>query len=85
MCETKPLSRFLWLSYHCIPVDPTYQHPVPNLDGCEGHSEHILFGTNVDISEDKDTEGGGQGATQTQPEAGGGNLTNNQRREDSKL
>ena len=24
---------------------------MPNLDGCEGHSEHILFGTNVDLSE----------------------------------
>ena len=23
----------------------------PNLDGTEGHSEHLLFGTNVDMSE----------------------------------
>ncbi len=31
--------------------DPSFQEPVPNLDGCEGHSEHILFGTNLDLSE----------------------------------
>lgn len=27
------------------------QGPEPNLDGTEGHSEHILFGTNVNLSE----------------------------------
>lgn len=32
-------------------IDPNFQGPIPNLDGCEGHSEHILFGTNVDITE----------------------------------
>ena len=46
-------------------IDPAYQQPVSNLDGCEGHSEHILFGTNVDISEDQDTEDAGQGESET--------------------
>ncbi len=31
-------------------ADPSYQGPIPNLDGCEGHSEHIMFGSNVDIT-----------------------------------
>ena len=57
-------------------IDPAYQKPVPNLDGCEGHSEHILFGTNVDISEDQDTEEAGQGTTQQ--EASVGNRTSNE-------
>ena len=30
--------------------DPTYGKDVPNLDGGEGHSEHILFTTDVDLS-----------------------------------
>lgn len=29
-------------------LDPSYQQHVPNLDGGEGASQHILFGTNVD-------------------------------------
>ncbi len=36
-----------------IILGPTYQRPIPNLDGTDGHSEHIIFGTNVDL--------GGQG------------------------
>ena len=49
-------------------IDPAYQQPLPNLDGCEGHSEHVLFGTNVDISEDR---GAGQGERVTPvPEVG---------------
>ena len=42
--------------------DPTYGKDVPNLDGGEGHSEHILFTTDVDLS--KVTE---QPATDEQP------------------
>jgi platelet-activating factor acetylhydrolase len=31
--------------------DPAYcEKMVPNLDGCEGHSDHIIFGSNVDVS-----------------------------------
>ena len=29
-------------------LDPSYQQHVPNLDGGEGASQHILFGSNVD-------------------------------------
>ena len=32
-------------------TDPSFLEPVPNLDGGEDHSEHIIFGTNVDLSE----------------------------------
>ena len=39
---------YLIFSFHS---DPTFQGPIPNLDGCEGHSEHILFGSNVDITD----------------------------------
>ena len=35
--------------------DPAYQGEVPNLDGGEGHSPHIIFGTNLDLTEDGDT------------------------------
>ena len=28
--------------------DPAYQQHVPNLDGGDGASEHIIFGTNID-------------------------------------
>ncbi len=31
-------------------LDPAYQGIFPNLDGTQGHSEHILFGTNVDLT-----------------------------------
>ena len=32
-------------------LDPDYcEKSVPNLDGCKGHSEHIIFGSNVDLS-----------------------------------
>jgi len=42
----------LWYLLTCVSLpDPSFLGPVPNLDGCEGHSEHILFGTNVDLSE----------------------------------
>ena len=27
------------------------QGPVPNLDGTEDHSKHIMFGTNVDLTD----------------------------------
>lgn len=43
---------------------------MPNLDGTEGHSEHILFGTNVDMSDkvpttsDSTVEGGGVVSTE---------------------
>jgi platelet-activating factor acetylhydrolase len=37
--------------------DATYlEQNVPNLDGGEGHSEHIIFGTNVDLSVPSDDE-----------------------------
>lgn len=43
----------------CFVSDPAYQGDVPNLDGTEGHSEHILFGTNVKMtSETKATPEG---------------------------
>ena len=31
-------------------ADPAYQQDVPNLDGGEGCSEHIIHGTNIDIT-----------------------------------
>ena len=40
--------------------DPAYQQHVPNLDGGDGHSEHIIFGTNVNLTEGEG-EGGGEG------------------------
>jgi hypothetical protein len=39
------------------PADPEYQGDVPNLDGTEGHSEHILFGTNVKLDDPPEGEG----------------------------
>ena len=34
-----------------VPIDPAYcEKSVPNLDGCEGHSDHIIFGSNIDVS-----------------------------------
>ena len=36
--------------------DPAYQQHVPSLDGGEEASEHILFGTDVDL--ENDTDGG---------------------------
>ena len=38
------------------PPDPAYQQRVPSLDGGEGSSEHILFGTNVDWKEERHRE-----------------------------
>ena len=43
------LAANLFLFTHAL-SDPTYAKDVPNLDGGEGHSEHILFGTDVDLS-----------------------------------
>ncbi len=51
--------------------DPEYLKPVPNLDGLEGHSEYLIFGTNLDLSktekkvethteEDKGAQDGGE-------------------------
>ena len=34
---------------------------MPNLDGGDGHSEHIIFGTNLDLTKSSDSEGGGEG------------------------
>lgn len=34
------------------PSDSAYQGIVPNLDGADGHSEHIIFGTNLDLTDD---------------------------------
>ena len=48
-------------------TDPSYLEPVPNLDGGEGHSEHILFGTNVDLSAPSE-----DGPTQPTPGDGSG-------------
>ena len=42
-------------------ADPAYQQDVPNLDGGEGCSEHIIHGTNVDVT--PPTEGGAETVT----------------------
>ena len=35
---------------HVYSIDPEYcEKSVPNLDGCEGHSDHIIFGSNIEI------------------------------------
>ena len=34
---------------------------MPNLDGGDGHSEHIIFGTNLDLTKSSEGEGGGEG------------------------
>ena len=50
--------------------DPAYQQHVPNLDGGDGHSEHIIFGTNLDLTESPGGEGGqGEGGGESTPEA----------------
>ena len=66
-----------------IIIDPAYcEKMVPNLDGCEGHSDHIIFGSNVDVSvpsEDGATHlatgqaGGNKEGTQQGDVAGGAN------------
>ncbi|XP_064406355.1 platelet-activating factor acetylhydrolase-like [Halichondria panicea] len=38
-----------FLKRHLL-MDSSYQGPIPNLDGCEGHSEHVMFGSNVAIT-----------------------------------
>ena len=38
-----------------------YQQRVPNLDGGDGHSEHVIFGTNLDLTKSSDSESGGEG------------------------
>ena len=48
--------------------DPAYQGDVPNLDGTEGHSEHILFGTNVKVTSEAPEEAPAEG--EGQEEAG---------------
>ena len=47
----------------CVLPDPNYQQPIPNLDRTEGHSEYILFGTNLDLSDDENP--GSNGGTTT--------------------
>lgn len=49
-------------------LDPAYQQPTPNLDGTEEHSQHILFGTNIKMSDE--TPGSGGAADET-PGSGG--------------
>ena len=34
----------------CATIDPACQQAIPNLDGGEGHSDVIMFETNVDLS-----------------------------------
>lgn len=41
------------LTYVCVhPLDPAFQCVVPDLDGSDGHCEHIIFGTNLDLSDE---------------------------------
>ena len=48
-------------------ADPAYcEKSVPNLDGCEGHSDHVIFGSNVDLS--VPSEDGATQPTTGQPE-----------------
>lgn len=37
-------------------IDPSYCGNVPILDGGEGASEHILYGTNIDWKEENNTD-----------------------------
>ena len=46
-CLYSYLGKTITRSLFPLP-DPDYQQGVPNLDGGEGASEHILFGTNID-------------------------------------
>ena len=39
----------------CVSLDPAFQCIVPDLDGSEGHCEHIIFGTNLDLSDEAQT------------------------------
>ena len=53
-------SAYQKISSFILP-DSAYQQRVPNLDGGDGHSEHIIFGTNLDLTKSSDSEGGGEG------------------------
>lgn len=73
--------------FGCSFLDPEYQKPIPDLDGTEGHSEHIIFGTNVDMSEprsegdvtvpptEQPTGGEGPAGVETAEEDAGGKET----------
>ena len=54
-------------------IDPDCQQNIPDLDGGEGCSEHIIHGTNVDISEPSDgntSEKAGGTQDESQPLSG---------------
>ena len=55
MCYVVSLSNCVHPSPPLPSPDPAYEGEVPNLDGGEGHSPHIIFGTNLDLTEDGDT------------------------------
>ena len=49
-------------------TDPASQTHIPNLDGGKGHSEHIIFGTNLDLSKPPEGEEGQAGQGQEEEE-----------------
>ena len=53
-------------------TDPAYyERSVPNLDGCEGHSEHIIFGSNIEVSLVQSEDGAANLATEPPQEEAG--------------
>ena len=62
---TTSLSHYIASAYQktssFIFSDSAHQQRVPNLDGGDGHSEHIIFGTNLDLTKSSEGEGGGEG------------------------
>ena len=53
-----------------IHTDPAFLQRVPNLDGGEGCSEHIIFGSNIDLS-GPSKDGSTQTAKQADPSTNG--------------
>ena len=70
------------LSYSPL-SDSAYQQHVPNLDGGDGHSEHIIFGTNLDLTKSSDSEGGGEGQGEGVVEPASGIVEDNIGHDDS--
>ena len=56
---------------------------MPNLDGGDGHSEHIIFGTNLDLTKSSDSESGGEGQGEGVVEPTNGIVEDNTGHDDS--
>ena len=58
---------------------------MPNLDGGDGHSEHIIFGTNLDLTKSSEGEGGGEGQEEERVEPTKEDSTGNDDSQQAKL